>query len=48
MSVARGHEVDGITWQLDRALACRLYALPAAPDPEGGGWTRFLARFAGR
>jgi ribosomal-protein-alanine N-acetyltransferase len=47
-SVARGHEVDGLTWQLDRDLARSLYGLPDVADAEGGGWTRFLARFAGR
>jgi [ribosomal protein S5]-alanine N-acetyltransferase len=48
MSVARGHEVDGVTWQLDRDLARPLYALPHVVVAEAGGWTRLLARFAGR
>lgn len=48
ISVARGYEVDGITWMLDRELARTLYELPVGPDPETGGWTRFLARIAGR
>ncbi len=48
MSVARGQEVEGVTWMLDREFARTVYELPATPDPETGGWTRFLARIAGR
>lgn len=49
MSVARGHEVDGITWQLERAAAQVIYELPEPiDDEESTGWTRFLTRLSGR
>lgn len=48
LSVARGHEVDGITWRLEREKAQAVYALPEAESIEAGGWSRFLSRISGR
>lgn len=48
MSVARGHEVDGTTWQLDRETAQLIYELPDHVTAEAGGWSRFLTRISGR
>jgi ribosomal-protein-alanine N-acetyltransferase len=48
MSVARGHEVDGTTWRLDREAAQPIYALPEIPTAEPRVWSRFLTRISGR
>ena len=48
MSIARGHEVDGITWRLERDTARVLYELPEAADVEVGSWSKFLSRISGR
>jgi len=48
LSVARGHEVDGTTWELDRETARQAYALPEFASAEVGGWNRFLTRISGR
>jgi ribosomal-protein-alanine N-acetyltransferase len=48
MSIARGHEVDGITWQLARDVAEAIYELPQAVEDGTTGWTRFLTRISGR
>ncbi len=48
MSVARGHEVDGTTWRLDREVARSVYALPDHVAAEPRSWSRFLTRISGR
>jgi [ribosomal protein S5]-alanine N-acetyltransferase len=48
MSVARGHEVEGTTWRLDREEARSVYALPEPPAAETGSWSRLLTRLSGR
>jgi RimJ/RimL family protein N-acetyltransferase len=48
MSVARGHEVDGTTWRLDREAAQSIYTLPEAATAEPRGWSRILTRFSGQ
>jgi ribosomal-protein-alanine N-acetyltransferase len=48
MSVARGHEVDGTTWQLDREAAQAIYGLPEIAAPEPRVWSRILTRISGR
>lgn len=48
MSVARGQEVDGTTWRLDREAAQPIYALPDPVTAEPTGWSRFLMRLSGR
>jgi RimJ/RimL family protein N-acetyltransferase len=48
MSIARGHEVDGITWRLEREAARDLYDLPEQAEPEVRTWSRFLSRISGR
>jgi ribosomal-protein-alanine N-acetyltransferase len=48
MSVARGHEVDGTTWQLDREAAQAIYGLPELAAPEPRVWSRILTRISGR
>lgn len=47
-SVARGQEVDGTTWRLEREAAQVIYGLPEPADSAAGGWTRLLARISGR
>lgn len=47
-SVARGHEVDGITWKLDREAAQSVYALPELVTDDARRWSRFLTRISGR
>ena len=48
MSVARGHEVDGTTWRLDREVAQSVYSLPELVTTEPRAWSRFLTRISGR
>lgn len=48
MSVARGHEVDGTTWRLDREAAQSVYALPELATAPPRTWSRLLTRISGR
>lgn len=48
MSVARGHEVDGTTWRLDRETAQAVYDLPETFPAQPRSWSRFITRISGR
>jgi len=48
MSVARGHEVDGTTWRLNREAAQSVYALPELATAQPRTWSRLLTRISGR